>query len=238
MRVLGLESSTAAGSIALVDGDELRGEIWFSNSRTHSERILRGVDQVLRECLLKGEDLEGIAVGLGPGSFTGLRIALSSAKGLAFALGIPLVGIPTLEALAHNLPYFPGAVCVMLDARRGMAYGGLFRRGGDGHGLRSEGPYGLWEVSSWVQSFSGPTVFVGDGAVAYREEIRAIMGDLAEFAPPELMHPRASVVARLGHARLALGEGDELDLLAPLYLQSSEAERARQERSEDRVRSG
>lgn len=235
---MALESSTAAGSIALVDGDELRAEIWFSNSRTHSERILRWVDQVLREGLLKGKDLEGIAVGLGPGSFTGLRIGLSSAKGLAFALGIPLVGIPTLEALAHNLPYFPGSVCAMLDARRAMVYGGLFRGGGDGLGPKSEGPYGLWEVSSWVQSFSGPTVFVGDGAVAYREDIRAIMGDLALFAPPELIHPRASVVARLGRERLASGEADDLDSLAPLYLRSSEAERVRQEGAGDRLPNG
>ncbi len=231
MRVLALESSTAAGSIALVDGEELRAEIWFSNSRTHSERILRWVDQVLRQGLAKGEDLEGIAVGLGPGSFTGLRIALSCAKGLAFALGIPLVGIPTLEALAHNLPYFQGAVCAMLDARRAMVYGGLFRAGGEGHGQKSEGPCGLWDLRSWVQSFSGLTVFVGDGAIAYREEIRAIMGDLALFAPPELMHPRASVVARLGGSRLASGERDDLDSLAPLYLRSSEAERVGQERS-------
>lgn len=238
MRVLALESSTAAGSIALVDGEELRAEVWFSNSRTHSERILRWVDQVLRDGLVKGTDLEGIAVGLGPGSFTGLRIALSSAKGLAFALGIPLVGIPTLEALAHNLPYFQGAVCVMLDARRAKVYGGIFRGGGDGYRMKTEGPYGLWEVSSWVRSFSGPTVFVGDGAIAYREDIRAIMGDLALFAPPELMHPRASVVARLGSERLASGKGDELESLAPLYMQSSEAERARQEGSWDRFQGG
>jgi len=229
MRVLGLECSTSAGSVALVEGNELKAEVWFSSPRTHSERILRGVDQVLRESLVRRQDLDGIAVGLGPGSFTGLRIALSCAKGLAFALGIPLVGVPTLEALAHNLPYSPGAVCAMLDARRETVYGGLFKRKRDGSGLESEGPCGLKDVASWVRSFSNPTVFLGDGAVAYEEKIRAILGGLALFGPPELMHPMAAVVARLGRERLVSGERAELDSLVPMYLRSSEAERARGE---------
>ncbi len=224
MRVLGLEASTPAGSIAVVDGDDLRGEVWFSTSKTHSERILQGIEQVIRETQLAFRDLDGVAVGLGPGSFTGLRIALSTAKGLALALGTPLAGIPTLEALARNVPYWRGLICPVVDARNDLIYGGLYRMT-DGGLLATQQEAGTREVRQWVAGLEDPVLFLGSGAVAYREAIVSVLGGLAHFPPPELMHPRAAVIARLGRDALLCRGGDDMDSLVPLYLRRCEAER-------------
>jgi tRNA threonylcarbamoyladenosine biosynthesis protein TsaB len=224
MKVLGLEASTTAGSIALVDGDDLRGEVWVSTSRTHSERILHGIDQVMRETQMTCGELDGVAVGLGPGSFTGLRIALSTAKGLALARGIPVAGIPTLEALARNTPYWGECICPAVDARNGLVYGGVYRVAGDGR-LTTQQEAGLREMRQWAMTITGPVLFLGSGAAAYREAIVSVLGGLAHFPPPELMHPRAAVTARLGRDVLLSRGGDHLDSLIPLYLRKSEAER-------------
>jgi tRNA threonylcarbamoyladenosine biosynthesis protein TsaB len=218
-----MEASTPAGSVGVVDGEELLGECAFCTVRDHSEQLLAGVDRVLRGAGLGLQDLDGIAVGLGPGSFTGLRVALSTAKGLAMALGIPLRGVPTLEALAHNVPFWSGVVCPMVDARRGRVYGGLFR-GGPGHGLGRVGEDGIRHVASWVGSMEGPVLFLGSGAAAHRQTIDAVLGGQARFAPPELMHPRGAVVARLGRDGLLEGRAEDLDSLVPFYLKPLEAE--------------
>jgi tRNA threonylcarbamoyladenosine biosynthesis protein TsaB len=223
MKVLGLETSGVAGGVALVEGEELRAEVYLSVEETHSERLLLCVDWVLRVVGLGPADLEGVAVGLGPGSFTGLRIALSTAKGLAMALGTPLVGIPTLEALAHNVRLREGTICAMLDARRERVYGALFEAEGD-LGLRRVTKEAVREVVPWVSSFRKNTVFVGSGAALYGETIRNILGADAQFPPAELLHPRGGVIARLGRERLLARGGDDVDKIIPLYLQASAAQ--------------
>lgn len=222
MKVLGLEASTAAGSVALVDERELQGELWFNSPRTHSERILHGVDQILRGAGLHPQDIQGVAVGLGPGSFTGIRIALSTAKGLALALSIPLVGVPTLEAMAHNVPFWPQDICPMVDARRGHVYGAVFQAAY--RSMEQKEGQRVRELTSWLRVFSDATIFLGTGAVAYRETIRKILGSRAHFPPAELLHPRAAVIARLGLERMNSGVADDLDHLEPLYLKRSEPE--------------
>ncbi len=224
-----MEASGVAGSVALVEGDQLRAEAWLSAEQTHSERLLHSVDWVVRSAGLRPPDLEGVAVGLGPGSFTGLRIVLSTAKGLAWALGVPLVGIPTLEALAHNFAFWRGTICPMIDARRGRVFGALFESRGEA-GVLQVAPGTIREVSPWVSSFSGNTLFAGSGAARYGGEIRGILAGRAFLAPPELLHPRGAVVARLGRERLRDGRADDTETLVPLYLQESQAQRDREER--------
>lgn len=222
MRVLGLEAATAAGSVALIDEEGLRGEFWVLNPKTHSERILMGIDYLLKGCSLKLQDLQGVAVGLGPGSFTGLRIALSTAKGLAFALGTPMVGVSTLQAMASAVPYWPENICPLIDARRGYAYGAVYRQEGPDR-LELVIEQDVRELASWLRSLPAPTLFLGSGAVAYREMIRAALGGSAHFAPQEVVHPRASIVARLGLQRLLKGQADEPDAMEPLYMGRSQA---------------
>lgn len=222
MRVLGLETSTQVGTVAVLDQNQVRGEISFLSTTTHSERILQNIDQVLRGADLSPADLEGVAVGLGPGSFTGLRIGLSTAKGLAYALGIPVAGIPTLEALANNAPFWPELICAILDARRGFVYGGLFKTIA-GETLKRIERDEVREVVPWVRSFGRRTLFVGDGGLTYREAIQEAMGARANFAHPEMMHPRGSIIARMGLMRIECQGGDDLDALEPLYIRRPEA---------------
>lgn len=223
MKILGIESSTAAGSAAVVEGEVLRGEVWFSGVATHSQMLLASVARVLEIAGTDLESLSGVAVGLGPGSFTGVRIALSTAKGLAFGLGIPLVGVPTLESLAAGVVHSCGLVCPMVDARAQRIYTALFRFLEGSMKQVQEGA--LRELLPWVLGLKEPVLFVGDGALEYRELIREALGDLARFAPVECSLPRAASVARLGERRITRGECDDLDLLVPRYAMEAKAVR-------------
>ncbi len=151
------------------------GETTLQVSETHSSRLMPTIDRLLRETSLPAQKIQGIAVGLGPGSFTGLRIAVSTVKGLAFALRVPVVGAPTLDALANNIRYASTQVCPVLDARKKEVYAALFR--GDGEGQ-------LKKISEdWVLSpedlcsrISETTVLVGNGTEVYGEIFKKRLG--------------------------------------------------------------
>src|SRR5438093_2583246 len=122
MRVLAVETSTLAGGAALLDGEVVVGEYALDVGATHSERLMGAIDRLLTDAGWTVRDLEGLAVSVGPGSFTGLRIGLSTVKGLALALSIPIVAVPTLDAMAALLPFAALPVCPVLDARQGDVY--------------------------------------------------------------------------------------------------------------------
>jgi len=223
VRILGIESSTAAGSAAVVEGEVLVGEVWFAGAGTHSQMLMVGVARVLEITGTNPQSLSGVAVGLGPGSFTGVRVALSTAKGLALGLGIPLVGVPTLEILAAGAAQICGLVCPMVDARAQRIYTALFRfLDGSMQEVKEEA---LRDLMPWLLSLGEPVLFVGDGALEYRALIKEALGDLARFGPVECTLPRAATVARLGAGRIKRGEYDDLDLLAPRYAMEAKAVR-------------
>lgn len=223
MRILGIDSSTAAGSAAVVEGEVLLGEVWFSGAGTHSQVLMVSVARVLEITGTKLESLSGVAVGLGPGSFTGVRVALSTAKGLAFGLGIPLVGVPTLETLAAGAAHSCGLVCPMVDARAQRIYTALFRfLDGSMQQIEEEA---LRDLMPWLQSLQEPVLFVGDGALEYRGLIEEALGHLARFGPLECALPRAATVARLGAGKIKRGACDDLDLLVPRYAMEAKAVR-------------
>lgn len=223
MKILGIESSTAAGSAAVLEGEVLRGEVWFSGAGAHSQRLLESVARVLEISGMDPGSLDAVAAGLGPGSFTGVRVALSTAKGLAFGLGIPIVGIPTLEALAAGAAHCCGLVCPMVDARAQRVYTTLFRFSeGSMQQVEQEA---LRDLLPWLLGLQEPVLFVGDGALAYRELIAETLGHWARFAPLESCLPRAATVARLGACRIRNGLREDLDLLAPRYAMEAKAVR-------------
>src|SRR3972149_5910503 len=127
MRILALESATLTGGAALLDGDRLVGESVLSVSLTHSERLMAMADRLLRDCDWTAKDLEGLAVSIGPGSFTGIRVGVATMKGPALALGLPVAPVPTLDALASTLPFADVPVCPLLYARKGEVYVSLYR---------------------------------------------------------------------------------------------------------------
>jgi len=215
MRVLGLETSTLAGGVALVDGERLVAEYVLDVSVTHSERLLAAVDRVLADARWAPRDLEGVAVSIGPGSFTGLRIGVSTAKGLALALGLPIAAVPTLDAMAATVPWAALPVCPVLQARRGEVYASRYRR--DGEGLRREWEYLALSPGELSGRLGEPTLLVGDGATG-------VDSPHARHLPAPRRVPSPACVAVLGRERLRLGDSVGAAELAPLYLRPSQAE--------------
>src|SRR2546430_9995513 len=141
MKVLALESATLSGGAALVGGERLLGEVTLDVAVTHSERLMAAVDRLVADCGLSPHDLDGLAVSIGPGSFTGLRVGIATAKGLGLALDLPIAAVPTLDALAGRLPFADTPVCPILDARKGEVYLSRYRgRPGHGQGMGLSGP--------------------------------------------------------------------------------------------------
>lgn len=232
--VLAVETSTAAGSVAIVSRAGVRLEITHGLESTHSDRILAAVDQALRETSLALDDLAGLAVSVGPGSFTGLRIGLATVKGLAEAHPLPLAAVSTLEALALNAPAGRTPVCAALDARKGEVYGALLAWDVGAEAWRPLVPEGAYAPEALARHVAGAVeeaVFLGDGAVAYRDAFQEALGAGARFAPGPAHQPRAAWVGWLGLGRLQAGLVEDPITLVPRYLRPSEAELAAQRRA-------
>jgi len=221
MKVLALESATLSGGAALVDGDRLLGEIALSIPVTHSERLMAAVDRLLGDCGVAPADLGGLAVSVGPGSFTGLRVGIATAKGLALGLDLPVAPVPTLDALAWRLPFADAPVCPILDARKREVY--LSRYRWDGSRMVREWDYLALPPEAAADRLEGPVIVLGDGVAACRPWLGRLGTDLRE-APPTQRMPSAAVVAQLGGELLARGGGVRAEDVAPLYLRPSEAE--------------
>jgi tRNA threonylcarbamoyladenosine biosynthesis protein TsaB len=218
MRVLAVETSTLAGGVALLDGDRLVAEYVLDGSLTHSERLLARIDRCVADARWTPRDLEGLAVAVGPGSFTGLRIAISTIKGLAVALGVPIAAVPTLDAMAAVLPFAASPVCPVIAARRNEVYASLYRW--DHGAMRREWEYlaiAPAELASRLETVGEPVILLGDGAASV-----TALGTLALPAPRRA--PSPACVGVLGLQRLRRGETVGAADLAPLYLRPSEAE--------------
>ena len=215
MRVLALETSTLAGGVALVDGERLVAEYVLDVSVTHSERLLSAIDRVLGDAGWTPRDLDGLAVSIGPGSFTGLRIGVSTAKGLALALRVPIAAVPTLDAMAAAVPWPALPLCPVVAARRDEVYASLYRH--DGAGLRREWEYVALSPAELAARLAEPTLLIGDGA-------HRIDSSHARRVPPPSRIPSPACVAVLGRERLRLGDTVDVTALVPFYLRPSQAE--------------
>ena len=222
MLVMGIDTSTMQGGVALVSGQGVICDYTLNVKATYSERLLPLIDRALHDAGITVSHVEGFAVALGPGSFTGLRIGLSTAKGLAAAGGQPLVGVSTLEAMAGTLPFCAHQICPILDARKGELHCALFRCERDRLvRLTDDGTVAPDRLFSRIQE---PTVFLGDGLMVYQELVQSQLNELALFPPLASRGGRAAAVAELGRRRLVQGHRDDLAHLAPQYLRPSEAE--------------
>ncbi len=210
------------GGVALLSEQGLLSEYLLNVKATHTERLLPLIDRALSDAEITLSQIEGLAVAVGPGSFTGLRIGMSTAKGLAIAAGKPLVGVPTLEAMAWTLPFCAHPVCPVLDARKGEIYCALFRHEGERLiRLMEDAALSPESLLSWIQE---PTVFLGDGVAVYGALLKARLDRLALFPPSGQRTGSAATVAELGRRRLLQGQRDEISELTPRYLRPSEAE--------------
>jgi len=212
---MALETSTLAGGAALLDGDRVIGESLLDVRITHSERLMPAIDRLLRDASWTPASLEGLAVAVGPGSFTGLRIGLSAVKGLAWALGLGVAAVPTLEALAAALPFAAHPVCPVLHARKDEVYCSLYRW--DGVTMRRQWDDLALAPEELASRLTEPTILLGDDA-------HLIASRHARLAPPHRRMPSAAAVGVLGLARFRAGEVVSAGELSPFYLRPSEAE--------------
>jgi tRNA threonylcarbamoyladenosine biosynthesis protein TsaB len=228
MKILSIETSTRVGSVAIIEDEHLIAEYILNVVSTHSERLLPSIDQILKDSQLTVRDIEGFAVSLGPGSFTGLRIGISTVKGLALATGRAVVGVPTLDCLAHNIAFTHLLVCPILDARKGEVYTALYQ--GDGSGkLEKLTPDLALKPEELLTRIKEPVIFLGDGVEAYRDTLRSGQ-DNCLFAPAYLNQPRASVLAKLGLEKFKQGHIFKEEEIQPLYCRLAEAEIAWKEK--------
>ncbi|MCP4689926.1 MAG: tRNA (adenosine(37)-N6)-threonylcarbamoyltransferase complex dimerization subunit type 1 TsaB [Desulfobacterales bacterium] len=222
MKLLAVDTSTPGCSVAVKDRETTMAEASYRGARTHSRHLMGMVRTVLDLAELSVADLDGFAVTLGPGTFTGLRIGVSAVKGLAEAADKPVVGVSSLRALAEQVNLDDRLICPFIDARRGEVYFSRFRRR-DGI-LERETVDGVASPGEAVQEIREPCLFVGGGAALYRETILDALGPRAFFAPDDLHTIRGAVLASLGMARLARGEVVDLHAFTPVYIRKSDAE--------------
>lgn len=226
MRVLAVDTTTPSGSVALIEDDRVLGEVGIESPATHSTRLLVSVDLLLKAQGLTIGDVDGFAVSPGPGSFTGLRIGLSTVKAFAFATGKPVAAVSSLLALASkHRGEKARLVGPMFDAKKGEIYAALFELGP--RSLRPVIPEGAYAPEDYVRLVPKrrAAVFAGNGTALCRRRLTALFGDRALFS--ERSPFIAAEVGRLGLAALRAGRGVDASLLEPRYHRRSQAEDGR-----------
>jgi tRNA threonylcarbamoyladenosine biosynthesis protein TsaB len=224
MKLLAADTATRSLSVAILDGTVCRAELTVRRRETHSRHLMGLIDQALALAGLSLDALDGLVAVRGPGSFTGLRIGLSALKGLAMGAGKPMVGVSALEALAHQAPLSPLPVHVLMDARKGQVYQGIFQWEEDI--LRPVEDPGVRSPEAAAARVAGVGVLLGDGARLHWDRIHRETGGRARLAPEGCHTLRAGTAARLGSRRFAAGEGGDPARLTPQYLRKSDAELA------------
>lgn len=220
MTILALDTSGPLCSVAIAVDGLVRYEARVQNKLTHSVNLMPMVDEALGRAAVKREELDYFACVVGPGSFTGVRIAVAAAQGLARGLGIPCIAINALEMMAKSLPSLPGTLCPIRDARSQQVYGAAFSTNGR---LLQDVACTLDEYLSLIGQFSPPYTFLGDGALAYQQAIQQRLGAQASFVPAHLLLPGAAAACSL--AAQALDTAMDPQDLQPLYLRVPQAER-------------
>jgi tRNA threonylcarbamoyladenosine biosynthesis protein TsaB len=216
MLLLALDTATEKGSLALMAGDQVLMEYSLESPNACLTCLMPAVAAILRNAGKEVKDLTAVAVSAGPGNFTGLRIGLATAKTLAWSLGRPLAAVPTLEVLAAQCPFQPHPVGVVMDAKRGEIFWGLFRCREDGPDVL-EGPLRL-PVVDLPARLSLPLLLTGPGLDAHRDVLTKLLPPEIAWAPPEMRLPRAATLARLARRRLEQGLTVNPAQLVPTYL--------------------
>lgn len=223
MRILGMDTSTSCGSVGLIEDKKVVSEYLLNAAVTHSERLLGAIEFVLREARCRIDQIEGWAIALGPGSFTGLRIGVSTVKGLAFASGKPVAGISTLDVLASQIAVTSHLICPILDARKKEVYTAFYRYG-EGGSLMRQSEYMAIPPEDLVKKIKEQTIFLGDGVKTYGDFLLNCLPSLAIFPPPPFHVSHGSTVAALGMELLRKGKQLDLSAFSPIYIRPSEAE--------------
>ncbi|MBM7553248.1 tRNA (adenosine(37)-N6)-threonylcarbamoyltransferase complex dimerization subunit type 1 TsaB [Thalassobacillus pellis] len=218
MNILAIDTSNQVLGVAILKNGEIAGELMTNIKKNHSVRLMPAIDQLMKDTDTIPANLDRIVVAKGPGSYTGVRIGLTTAKTMAWSLGIPVVGISSLEFLANQGSFFNGYICPFFDARRGLVYTGLYDNGGQ---IVKEEKNILF--TDWLRELrqeGKPVLFLSQDFAKHQESIEEYLGDLAVIPELQWHIPRPGALAVLGAER----EPDPLHALVPNYLRLVEAE--------------
>ncbi|KHF38581.1 tRNA (adenosine(37)-N6)-threonylcarbamoyltransferase complex dimerization subunit type 1 TsaB [Halalkalibacter okhensis] len=221
-KTLAIDTSSFVMGLAVTEGDRTLGEVITNIKKNHSIRLMPAIDQLMSEVAVKPNELEKIVVANGPGSYTGVRIGVTTAKTLAWSLHIPIVGVSSLAVLAQTGRFFQGVVSPIMDARRGQVYTGHYET--NGVDVVEVGNDCLILLEDWLiylKELQKPVLFVGQDVSMHETMIRDVLGEAAHFATGSMALPRPAELARVGQA---MTMADSVHSFVPNYLQLAEAE--------------
>ncbi len=225
MKVLGIDTSTKVATIAILDGERVIGEYSLSKDMSHSEKLMPMLKEVLDNIDMKMEEIDLYAVGLGPGSFTGLRIGLATIKSFAHLFNKPIIGVSTLEALAYNMYLNSSVIMPMLDARRDRVYTSLYRFKDDRiEEIEGSQILEINDIGKKLDKYED-IVVNGEGSIVYSNEIKEALGEKVKFASMGQNICRAVSICEIALEKYNEGKRDDLFTLIPDYIRPSQAER-------------
>jgi tRNA threonylcarbamoyladenosine biosynthesis protein TsaB len=228
MTILAIDTSNFALGVAVCTEEKVLGEYTTNLKKNHSIRLMPAISQLLDEVEVDPAELSAIVVARGPGSYTGVRIGVATAKSMAWSLNIPLIGISSLEALAWNAAHFPGWIVPLFDARRGQVYTGVYKMSPEG-GVELQEEERIVLLTQALEEWKDrgeeePILFLGDDVAIHKETIIDRMGSRAVFAPLSYHVPRAAHLAAAGWRKLRADQIEDTETFTPVYLQLAEAE--------------
>ena len=231
MKVIAIDSSGLVASVSVMEDDTMIAEYTMNYKKTHSQTLLPMLDQMVEMIELDKSTVDAIAVSAGPGSFTGLRIGSATAKGLGLAWNVPLISVPTLDALAYNLYGTDKLVCPIMDARRNQVYTGVYSwEMNEMVTLKEPCAVSIEELAAYLNETGREVIFLGDGVPVYKELLKDLLKVQYSFAPVHLSRQRAGAVASLAMKLYAEGKYESAAEHQPEYLRLSQAERERKEK--------
>lgn len=230
MKILAIEASSLVASVAILTDDVITAEYTMNHKITHSQTIMPMLDEIVSRSETELSEVDAIAVSGGPGSFTGLRIGAATGKGLAQALNIPIIHVPTIDAMAYNAYGYCGLVCPIMDARRGQVYTGVFRFLDKMDTVMENCAISIEELMEFLNKKNQPVLFIGDGIPVFQNYISEVAKFRVDFAPAHMNRQRAASVAALAGEYFHLGKTQTAAEHLPEYLRVSQAERERAEK--------
>ena len=237
MKILAIDSSGMVASAAVVEEEKVLAEFTVNNKKTHSQTLLPMIETLQKTLELPVQEIDAVAVAKGPGSFTGLRIGSATAKGIALAVGCPVVEVSTLEAMAYQLCGTDAVICPMMDARRSQVYTALFEyRESSFCRLTEDAALPVDAVIAQLNEKGRKALLLGDGVPVYEDKIRESLRVSCQFVPAFASRQRAAALGILALEYARSGRLTDPDLHRPAYLRLSQAERERLEREKQENR--
>jgi tRNA threonylcarbamoyladenosine biosynthesis protein TsaB len=233
LKVLAVDTSSTVAAVAVIENTKLLGEYVINHKKTHSQKLMPLINELLKSLELSPGEIDIYSASIGPGSFTGLRIGVTSIKAIAYAAQKPVVSVPTLDALAYNIPVTEHIVCPVMDARNNQVYTAIYKNEMGNQTKISE--YMGLPVADLVEILRGKNrtiVFTGDAVELHRDFLKEQLLDKCEFAPIHLLHQRASSVAALALMSALAGKVESSFDMVPFYLRKSQAEREYERKQE------